>query len=186
LIRRPPSIRRALTGAVLAGAALAVSCTAGCTAGSDPVDAPPPAPPPAACLLDTAALAATTGLTWTPDATTASDTRCVYDPTTTGVPAEGPAFVSVDVAPVQGPDTGAALDPAAALDTVAEVCTDGSRAPVTAGQGGFVCRFQGGSVFAALVRGDRMVTLAASAVPPGTTAAQLVIAFDQQLTALGR
>jgi hypothetical protein len=34
------------------------------------------------------------------------------------------------------------------------------------------------------VRDGQLVTLASSAVPPGTTAARLVIAFDQQLTAL--
>jgi hypothetical protein len=47
-----------------------------------------------------------------------------------------------------------------------------------------VCRFQGGTVFAAVVRGGQLVTLAVSAVPPGTTAARLVVAFDQQLAAL--
>jgi hypothetical protein len=67
------------------------------------------------------------------------------------------------------------------------VCTDGSRAPVTGDPGGgFVCRFQGGSVFAATVRGGDMVTVAASAVPPGTTGARLVLAISQQLDALGR
>jgi hypothetical protein len=163
-----------LAGLGLAGAAL----LAGCTAGPDPV-VPPPPPPPAACLLDTAALAAITGLSWTPDAATASDTRCVYDPTTLSVPGDRPAFVTVDVVPAQGPD------PAAELDTVAGVCDDGSRVPVVAGDG-FVCRFQGGNVFAATVRRGDLVTIAASAVPPGTTAARLVIAFDQQLTALAR
>ena len=131
-------------------------------------------------MLDTAAFGAATGLVWTPDASTASDTRCVYDPTTLSIPAEGPAFVTVDVAAAQDPE------PATELDTVAALCADGSRAEVTAGEGGFVCRFQGGSVFAAMVLDGQVVTLAASAVPPGTTAARLVVAFDQQLATLGR
>jgi hypothetical protein len=171
-------IGRVRAGGALVGAALlaGVASVAGCTAGPDPVVTPPP-PPPAACMLDTAAFAATTGLTWIPDATTASDTRCVYDPTVVSIPAEGPAFVTVDVAAMQG------TDPAAELASVAGLCTEGSRADV--GAGGFVCRFQGGSVFAAAVRRSEVVTIAASAVPPGTTAAQLVVAFDQQLTALG-
>jgi hypothetical protein len=129
-------------------------------------------------MLDMPTFAATTGLAWHPDASTASDTRCVYDPATLSIPADGPAFVTVDVAAMQG------TDPAAELATVAELCAAGSRAEVAAGDGGFVCRFQGGSVFAATARRGQVVTLATSAVPPGTTAAQLVVAFDQQLTAL--
>jgi hypothetical protein len=39
-------------------------------------------------------------------------------------------------------------------------------------------------VYAATVRGEQLVTVAASAVPPGTTAAQLVVAFDRQLASL--
>lgn len=162
------------TGGVLAGVAL----LAGCTAGPAPVEPPPPPPPPAACLLDTAALAATTGLAWTPDANTASDSRCVYDPSTLSIPADGPAFVTVDVVAAQDQNA------AAALETVAALCDEGSRA--TAGESGFVCRFQGGNVFAAIVRGGEVVTIAASAVPPGTTAARLVVAFGQQLAALSR
>jgi hypothetical protein len=159
---------RQLVGAVVLTAALC-----GCSAAEQPAPAPPPPPPPppAACLLDTAALANATGVTWTPDASTASDARCVYDPAGTTRPAEGPTFLSVDV-----------TEPPPALDTVAELCEDGSRAPV--GAAGFVCRFQGGNVFAALVRNGRLVTLAASAVPTGTTPAQLVVAFDQQVAAL--
>jgi hypothetical protein len=71
-----------------------------------------------------------------------------------------------------------------ALGTVAELCEDGSRAPV--GTAGFVCRYQGGNVFAAVVHDGRLVTVSASAVPAGTTAAQLVVAFDQQVAALSR
>ncbi len=169
-----------------AAAAAAAVALAGCTSGGgstppQPQPSPPPPPPPAACLLDTGGLAAATGLTWTPDASTASDTRCVYDPSGTtpeADPQEDPAFLTVAVEPAEEPD------PAAALDTVAAVCDDGSRAP--AGVDGFVCRFQGGTVFAAVVRGGQLVTLAVSAVPSGTTAARLVVAFDQQLATLGR
>jgi hypothetical protein len=158
-----------LVGSVVLAAALG-----GCSAAEAPapVAPPPPPPPPAACLLDTTALAAATGLSWAPDATTANDTRCVYDPSGVQRAADGPAFVSVDVAA------------ATALDTVAELCEKGSRAPV--GTAGFVCRYQGGNVFAAVTHEGRLVTLAASAVPAGTTAAQLVVAFDQQVAALSR
>jgi hypothetical protein len=160
---------RQLVGAVVLAAALG-----GCSVAEPPAPAapPPPPPPPAACLLGTAALAAATGLSWTPDASTASDTRCVYDPAGAQRPAEGPAFLSVDVTE----------EPPTALDTVAELCEGGSKAPV--GSAGFVCRYQGGNVFAALVHDGRLVTLSASAVPTGTTAAQLVVAFDQQVAAL--
>jgi hypothetical protein len=147
------------------------------TADSPAPSVPPPPPPPAACLLDTGALTATTGLSWTPDASTASDTRCVYDPSGTPRPAEGPAFLSVDVT------QDVAQEPSTALDAVAALCEGGSRAP--AGTTGFVCRYQGGNVFAAVVHDGRLVTLSASAVPAGTTAAQLVVAFDQQVAALG-
>jgi len=160
----------------IVGAVVLLATLGGCSApdAAEPPAPPPPPPPPAACLLDTAALEAATGLAWTPDATTASDTRCVYDPAGAPRPDAGPAFVSVDVTDEAPP----------ALDTVAELCEDGSRAPV--GEVGFVCRYQGGNVFAALVRDGRVVTVAASAVPEGTTAAQLVMAFDQQVAALSR
>jgi hypothetical protein len=150
-------------------------------------------------------MAGTTGLAWTPDPTTASDTRCVYDPapaarpttirntttgntttgnTATGAPTTTPAaaagaeneFVAVDIAPATD------QPPAAQLDVLAQVCEGGTRAP--AGDG-FVCRFGGGSVYAGLVRGRDVITLAASAVPTGTTAAALTVAFGEQLAALG-
>jgi hypothetical protein len=163
-------------GGALAGAVVVVAALGACSAADAPAPPapPPPPPPPAACLLDTGALATATGLSWTPDASTASDTRCVYDPSGTPRPAEGPAFLAVEVT----------QEPSATLDTVAELCEDGSRAP--AGAAGFVCRYQGGNVFAAVVHEDRLVTLAASAVPAGATAAQLVVALDQQVAALGR
>ena len=185
----PGRTRRRLP-ALLVPTLLLAACTAtyGSSAPAQPpaaTPAPPP-PPPAACLLDTDALAAATGLTWTADATTASDSRCVYDPAV-NAPATGAAppppkgltgeFVAVDVA--------AASDqpPAAQLDVLAGVCDEGTRTPTA--RDGFVCRFGEGSVFGGLVRGDQMITVAASAVPPGTTAAALVTAFGQQLDALG-
>jgi hypothetical protein len=172
--------RPAIAAALLTVGALLAGCTA--DSGTGPAETPPPQaappPPPAACLLDTAALAADTGLTWTPDQATATDTRCVYDPQGDAAgTADGPAFVTVEVA--------AAGEPGAQLDTLAELCEQGSRAPVEAADGGFVCRFQGGNVFAALVSRGKVVTVAASAVPTGATAATLVVAFAKQLGSLG-
>lgn len=165
--------------------------------------AAPPAPP-AACLLDTGRLADVTGLTWIPDQSTASDTRCVYDPNgpapvvapapgtpadtvpsaapaTMSAPAVDPSgFLAVEITPA------AADDAQTELDTVAAACADGSRAPIQADANGFVCRFRGGSVFAAAVRAGQLVTVTASAVPVGTTAARLVVALQQQLDTLGR
>lgn len=169
-------------GVALVG--VAVACLAACSAPDPPAPAPPPPPPPpppAACLLDTDALATATGLSWAPDPSTASDTRCVYDPAGLARPPDGPVFVAVDVT--------ADPDPVAALDTVAALCEDGSRAPAGGPEGraaGFVCRFQGDSVYGAVAHEGSLVTLAASAVPPGTTAARLVVAFDQQVAALSR
>jgi hypothetical protein len=164
--------------AIVALAGLLAACTDAGAPEPPAPPPPPPPPPPAACLLDTGALATATGLTWTPDASTASDIRCVYDPSGSPRPPEGPAFVAVEVAPAADPN------PATALDAVAVLCEDGSRVP--AGQAGFVCRFGGDSVFAAAVRDGQVVTLAASGVPAGTTAARLVVAFDQQMAALTR
>jgi hypothetical protein len=178
--RRTPVVRTAVRILpVVAAAALLTGCTG--TSGPSGAAAPPSPPPapPAACVLDTATLGAATGLTWTPDATTASDKRCVYDPSGgAGDSGDGPAFVAVDVAPAGSgsPDT--------TLDSVAGLCEDNSRSNLTTTGDGFVCRFQGGSVFGAAVRGDRLITLAASAVPVGTTAARLVTAFGEQLAAI--
>lgn len=141
-------------------------------------------------MLDASALATTTGLVWKPDHSTASDTRCVYDPAAPAgatpsaaapsaagsIKPSGPDFVAVDVTRFTG-------DPAAELDVLAEVCEAGSRAPAPDGAG-FVCRFLGGSVYAAVARNGRAITIAASAVPQGTTAARLVVAFTQQLGSL--
>ena len=221
----------ARTAALLAATVLLSLLSVGCTGGAiddsaatapGAVPAPPPPPPPAACLLDTDALATTTGLSWTADAVTASDTRCVYDPAPAPAPAAasqtgaggsardgategrrapsaedggpggpveagatgaGPAaFVAVDVTPAAG-EAAAGKAAAAQLDVLAQVCEAGTRT-ATAGSG-FVCRLSGGSVFAALVDADRVVTVAASDVPAGTTAAALVVAFGEQLDALG-
>lgn len=179
---RRPAVRA--TVAAVIGTALVVAL-AGCTgSGSSAPDrarqAPPPAPP-AACLLDTAALATTTGVSWAPDQSTATDTRCVYDAVGTP-PATGttPAFLAVQLA------LAPSGDPDVELDTAAQVCEQGSRAPLTADGSGFVCRIAGGSVYAAVARGGQIVTVSASAVPAGTTAARLVVALSGQLTTLGR
>ena len=163
---------RATAGVLLVAAGLLTACT---SEPAEPLPQAQPPAPPAACLLDDAELAATTGLTWTPDQSTATDTRCVYDPA--GNP--GPAgFLAVDVA-------SSTDDAASELDTIARLCEGGSRADVKAADGGFVCRFDGDGVYAALVQGGRVVTVASSAVPPGTTTARLAVALTQQLTVIG-
>jgi hypothetical protein len=171
---------------VAAAAAVTFAAAGACSSGAAPAPPPPPPPPPAACLLDTAALAEATGLSWAPDPSTASDTRCVYDPAGTPSPDADPAFVTVDVAPSAGvgaePGGGTGANPDTALDTATALCEEGTAVP--AGDAGVVCRFQGGNVFAAVVRDGRLVTVAASAVPEGTTAARLVVAFGQQVAAL--
>lgn len=152
----------------LAAAVLLTACTGGGTPAPSAAPAPPgPPEPPAACLLDTAALRATTGTAWTADAATATDTRCVYDPDG----GTGAEFVVVDVA--QGPAT--------PLDDVAAVCADGTR---TAAGAGFGCRLAGGGVFAATVRDGALVTLAAAGVPATTTADRLATALADQLALL--
>jgi hypothetical protein len=179
---------------VLAAALLLVGCTATVDAPPDPgrpaapsAPADPPPPPPAACLLDLDALGAATGLAWTADAATASDTRCVYDhdrpadagtPDTGGPDAGALDFVAVDVVPL------GATTPDAELAALAGVC-EGAPTDVAAGAGAFVCRFQGGSVFSALVDGGTVVTVSASGVPAGTTADLLAEAFAAQLVAIG-
>jgi hypothetical protein len=187
--RRAPLVAGLLVPAVL----LTAACTAGTpsSSGLPPIGAPttPPPTPPAACLLDTDALATGTGLSWTPDATTASDTRCVYDPgpstaasttpTPSGAPGadQGAEFVAVGLAKATDQPT------AAQLDALAQACTAGSRTPTR--QTGFVCRFPAGSVFAGRVQDRRVVTIVASGVPSGTTGDALATAFGQQLDALG-
>lgn len=149
--------------AVLVGSAT----LAGCTAGTAPVAAPGPTPepvaPPAACVLDVPALTTATGLVWTPEETTASDTRCVYDAATGS---------STDFLVVERGDAGP-------LETLAQACGPGSR--TEAGTDGFVCRFPGGGVFAARDRDGVVLTLAAAETPVGSTPDRLVTAFAGQL-----
>lgn len=174
---------------------LAVLLLAGC---DGPVAAPtpdapvaetavPPAPP-AACLLDAAALAAGTGVAWTPDQATATDTRCVYD---AGGGPSGPTFLTVTLGPLTE------ADPAAEIETLAQLCVKGTRSALTARDGGFLCRVDGdparpltptqaetAAVYAALVHGDQVVTVSASAVPPATTAARLTATVTVQMARL--
>jgi hypothetical protein len=157
------AVARGLASGVLAAGALA-----GCTAvPAPPVAAPEPPPPPAppaACLLDTGAVATGTGLTWVPDLVTATDIRCVYDPS-----GGGDAFLVVDLAP--GAD----------VRTPAALCDEGSSAPLPSG--GLVCRF-GPGVFGVGAAGDRVVTVAAAEVPPGTDPDRLSGAFGAELERL--
>jgi hypothetical protein len=166
--------RAAAVGAGLLLAPLA-GCTADPTAPDQARQAAPPAPP-AACLLDVPTLGTATGVGWTPDQSTATDTRCVYDPA--GAADHG-QFLAVDLEPATG------VAASTELDTVAGVCDPGSRVALTRSDTGFVCRYQAGNVFAALVRNGKLITVATSAVPPGTTGARLVVALDAQLSALG-
>jgi len=163
-------VSRPARGVGLAIATLAF--TAGCTTTDPGTPAAAPAlpepAPPAACLLDTTVLATTTGVGWTPDATTASDTRCVYDPDG----GSGQEFVVIAVT----------ADPGG-LDGIAPVCASDTRTPGTSG--GFVCGLPGGGVFAAVVRGEELVTIAAARVPASTTAERLGTAFAEQLDLLG-
>ncbi len=157
---------RVLTGG------LGLILLAGCTAvpGSPAaVSEPEPPAPPAACLLDTAALAADSGVAWEPDLITATDTRCVYD--------AGEAFLAVDIAP--GTDD---------LETPAQLCDATTRTDLPAG--GLVCRF-GDGVFAAAVLqpgevadGDALLTIAAAQVPAGSDAPRLADALARQLEVL--
>jgi hypothetical protein len=150
---------------LLAAALLLVAC-------SDAVEAPPavptPPPPPAACLLDVDALAAATGLTWTPDPATAGDVRCVYD----ARPGDPLAFLAVELAPPVSP---------AGLEDVAAACTDGSRTTVAAGHGAFVCTLPAGSMLGAVAADDHLITVAVSAIPGGTTAERLTAGLSAEL-----
>jgi hypothetical protein len=159
---------------LLAAGLVLGGCSAVAPAPEPAPRAQPPAPP-AACLLDGAALTATTGITWTPDQSTATDTRCVYDPAGSSGPA---GFLTVEVSP-------SADDAATQLDTIAALCVSGSRADVDAADGGFTCRYNGSDVYAAMVRADQLVTISSSAVPAGTTAAELALGLADQLTKIG-
>lgn len=184
---------------LVASAGVLLALATGCTA--EPGIAPPPivAPPapPVACMLDVEALGAATGVTWTLDPATASDTRCLYDaepPETSsdstgddgsGADVTGGETAESDTADGESTDGRTeflAVDIAAAgpdLEAVAELCEPGTSTPV--GADGFVCRFQGGSVFAAQLRDEQLITVAASAVPEGTTGDELAAALADQL-----
>ena len=151
--------------AVLLAAALLVACSGEV---EPPPAVPTPPPPPAACLLDVDALAAATGLTWTPDAATAGDVRCVYD----ARPGDLLAFLAVELAPPVSP---------AELEDVAAACTDGSRTTVAAGRGAFVCTLPAGSILGAVAADDHLITVAASQIPAGTTAERLTAGLSAEL-----
>ncbi|MGH3566363.1 MAG: hypothetical protein ACRDRH_10075 [Pseudonocardia sp.] len=169
--------RPALLGpAVLTGLVVALTaCTGGIPPASAPAPPAVPAPPPAlpaACMLDTAALGIVTGVTWTPNATTANATRCVYDPS--GAPTA--FFVTVDITAL-GRNA-----PADELKNLPGFCDAGTLTPFQAGAGAFMCLFQGGNVFSAVVTNDRVVTISASSVPAGIDKEQLALTFAADLT----
>lgn len=160
------TLRDAARVAVLGAAGLLlVACSAQTAPVSGPTATPPPEPPapPAACLLDASALGTSTGVTWTVDESTASDLRCVYDP----AGAADDVFVVVDV-----------VEDGTAVDVVAEVCVVGSRTPTGTG---FGCRLATGGVFAARTDGERLITVAVTQLPAGTTPEQLDAAITGQL-----
>lgn len=140
-----------------------------CAAPAAPVPEPTPTPeapaPPAACLIDPAALAMATGVGWTSDSATASDTRCVYDP----AGSDPSQFVVVEV------------EPDVELDVVMQVCADDDEPLLLAD--GFVCRIGAGGVFAAGRTDGRVVTIAAAVAPVGDPP-RLVDAFADELARL--
>jgi hypothetical protein len=167
---RSPADGRALAG--VAVLLLVPACTA------TPVPAPhaTPPPPPAACLLDVTGLLKDTGVMWTPDAATASDARCVYD---AGPGPNGPVFLAVTLAPPSQ------ADPAAEIESVAQLCDRGSRVALDVDRGGLLCRFGGGQVLGAVARDDTTVLVTTSDTPTATTGAKLVVAVESQLKLLG-
>jgi hypothetical protein len=156
---------------------VALAALSGCAA-DPPLQQAAPPDPPAACVLDTAALDNATKVTWTPDQSTASDTRCVYDAGPKASGPAGPAFLTVSVfARTQA-------DAAAERELLAQLCSQGSRVDVNKADGGFVCRFNGDLVYGALVRGDQVVQVACSAVPATVESATLATAIGDQLATL--
>ena len=114
-------------------AGVALVALSGCAA-DPPLQQAAPPDPPAACVLDTAALDNATKVTWTPDQSTASDTRCVYDAGPNASGPAGPAFLTVSLfARTQA-------DAAAERELLAQLCVEGSRVDVNKADGGFVCR----------------------------------------------
>jgi hypothetical protein len=163
--------------AAAAAAAIAAVALGGCAADPPLPKADPPAPP-AACVLDTSSLGSATDVTWTPDQSTASDTRCVYDAASPPKDASGPQFLTVSLFPRTQADA------SAERELLAQLCLKGSRIDVDAADGGFVCRFDGNLVFGALVRGDQVVQVSTSAIPAATASATLAGAISDQLTNL--
>ena len=160
-----------------AGVAVLVVVLGGCGA-DPPLQQAAPPDPPAACVLDTAALANATHVSWTPDQSTANDIRCVYDAGPTAATPAGPAFLTVSLlARTQA-------DPAAERESLAQLCAAGSRVDVNTADGGFVCRFDGDLIYGALVRGDQVVQVATSAIPTTTASATLATAISDQLANL--
>ena len=167
-VGRVPQVAAVAAAAVLLGA---------CSADPPLPNADPP-DPPAACVLDTTALTSATDVKWTPDQSTASDTRCVYDagPEPSGPGA--PQFLTVSLFPRTQADA------AAERELLAQLCLKGSRIDVNAGDGGFVCRFDGDLVYGVMVRGNQVVQVATSAIPAATATATLAGAISDQLTAI--
>jgi hypothetical protein len=160
-----------------AAAALAFVVLGGCAADPPLPKADPPAPP-AACVLDADALGSATDVKWTPDQSTASDTRCVYDAVPQPEGAGGPQFLTVALFPRTQADA------SAERELLAQLCLKGSRVDVDAADGGFVCRFDGDLVFGALVRGNEVVQVSTSAIPAATAGATLAGAISEQLANL--
>lgn len=164
--------------AVAAAAAVAAVVLGGC-AGDPPLPNAEPPAPPAACVLDTETLTSATDVKWTPDQTTANDTRCIYDAAPAPAGTDGPQFLTVSLFPKTQADA------AAERELLAELCQKGSRVDVDAADGGFICRFDGDLVYGVLVRGNQVVQVASSAIPAATASATLAAAISDQLTALG-
>ena len=165
---------KSVRGAGIVACAVVLS---GCAA-DPPLQQAPPPDPPAACVLDTAALDTATKLTWTPDQSTASDTRCVYDAGPTAAGPAGPTFLTVSLfARTQA-------DAAAERELLAQLCLEGSRVEVNKADGGFVCRGRGDLVYGAIVRGDQVVQVTSSAVPASVAPDALTTAISDQLATL--
>jgi hypothetical protein len=165
-------------GGIRAAAGLAVVLVLGGCAADPPLTQAAPPDPPAACVLDTAALDTATKLTWTPDQSTASDTRCVYDAGPKASGPAGPAFLTVSLfARTQA-------DAAAERELLAQLCLEGSRVDVNKADGGFVCRGGGDLVYGALVRGDQVVQVTSPAVPASMAPDALAGAVGDQLAAM--
>jgi hypothetical protein len=164
-------------GPRMAAVAAAAVLLGGCSADPPLPNADPP-DPPAACVLDTTALTSATDVKWTPDQSTASDTRCVYDAGPEPAGPGGPQFLTVSLFPRTQADA------AAERELLAQLCLKGSRVDVNAGDGGFVCRFDGDLVYGVMVRGNQVVQVATSAIPAATATATLAAALSDQLTAI--